>query len=180
MSSGRPAPLTVTANRVPSAAVATSCSADTAADGTVAGVPRFFVSVSDVSDGGVRIGGADAAHLARALRARPGDRIVAVDDTGVEHGLLIEGVDREVVSGVVEWSRPATGEPRCRVLVLQALAADRMDEAVETLAEAGAAEIWPVVTHRTGGRPEGGPAAARGQPWAGSARGGWGAAPRRA
>ena len=133
-------------------------------------MPRFFVSAGDVRDGCARIAGADAAHLARSLRARRGERIVVVDDSGVEHGILLDTVDADAVTGTVEWSRPATGEPRCRVLVLQALAAEGMDEAVEALAETGAAEIWPLLTERTVARPDARRAAGRVERWSAIAR----------
>ena len=95
------------------------------------------------------VSGDDAAHLARSLRATPGERIVVVDDAGSEHGVLIDRVSAGAVEGSVQWSRPATGEPRLEVHVVQALAKDGMDELVEALAEVGAAAIWPVTTRRT-------------------------------
>jgi 16S rRNA (uracil1498-N3)-methyltransferase len=112
-------------------------------------VPRFFVPASGVQDGRAAISGDDAAHLARSLRAAPGELIVVVDDAGSEHGVRLENVTAERVDGVVEWSRPATGEPGLEIHVVQALAKDGMDELVEALAEVGAAAIWPVTTRRT-------------------------------
>lgn len=112
-------------------------------------MPRFFVPASAVRDGRAAIEGDDAAHLARSLRAAPGERVVVVDDAGTEHGVRLERVEPQRVEGAVEWSRPATGEPRIELHVVQALAKDGMDELVEALAEAGAAAIWPVTTRRT-------------------------------
>jgi len=117
-------------------------------------VPRFFVPAAAFSSGRVRIEGADAAHLARSLRARRGERVVVVDDAGTEHGVVLDEVSGDLCAGAVEWSRPATGEPRCRIAVLQALAREGMDDTVEALAEAGAGEIWPVITERTVPRPD--------------------------
>jgi 16S rRNA (uracil1498-N3)-methyltransferase len=112
-------------------------------------VPRFFVPARDVEAGRAVIRGDDAAHLARSLRAEPGERVVVADDAGREHGVRLESVSAELVEGVVECSRAATGEPRLEVHVVQAIAKDGMDELVEALAEVGAAAIWPVVTRRT-------------------------------
>lgn len=112
-------------------------------------MPRFFVPASAVHDGRAAIEGDDAAHLARSLRAAAGERVVVVDDGGSEHGLRLDVVSAQRVEGDVEWSRPATGEPRLEVHVIQALAKDGMDELVEALAELGAAAIWPVTTRRT-------------------------------
>ena len=65
----------------------------------------------------------------------------------------------------MEWSRPATGEAEVRVHVIQALAKDGMDDAVEALAEAGIAEVWPVLTERTVSRPDAARAAGRVERW---------------
>jgi 16S rRNA (uracil1498-N3)-methyltransferase len=112
-------------------------------------MPRFFVPAAAVHDGRAAVEGEDAAHLARSLRAAPGERIVVVDDAGAEHGVVLDSVAPARVEGAVEWSRAASGEPRLEVHVVQALAKDGMDELVEALAEVGAAAIWPVVTRRT-------------------------------
>jgi 16S rRNA (uracil1498-N3)-methyltransferase len=114
-----------------------------------------------VVDGHAVLEGGDALHLARSLRARSGERIVVVDDSGREHGIRLEQVGEDRVEGSVEWSRPATGEAEVRVHVVQALAKEGMDDAVEALAEAGVAEVWPVLTERTVSRPD--PARARGR-----------------
>jgi 16S rRNA (uracil1498-N3)-methyltransferase len=112
-------------------------------------MPRFFVPACDVEGGRAVIRGDDAAHLARSLRAAPGELVVVADDAGREHGVRLESVSAERVEGMVEWSRAATGEPRLEVHVVQAIAKEGMDELVEALAEVGAAAIWPVVTQRT-------------------------------
>jgi 16S rRNA (uracil1498-N3)-methyltransferase len=133
-------------------------------------VPRFFLPAGAVDGGRAVIEGADAAHLARSLRARPGERVVVVDAGGTEHGVVLEEVEPGRATGSVEWSRPATGEPGARVLVLQALPAEGMDAAVEGLAEVGAAEIWPVLTRRTVARPDPERAARRVERWRAIAR----------
>ena len=133
-------------------------------------MPRFFVPAASVSSGRARIEGADAAHLARSLRARRGERVVIVDDSGMEHGVVLDEVTGDLCAGTVEWTRPSTGEPGRRISVLQALAREGMDEAVEALAEAGAAEIWPVITERTVPRPDQRRAVARLIRWQATAR----------
>jgi 16S rRNA (uracil1498-N3)-methyltransferase len=115
----------------------------------LAAVPRFFVPAAAVAGGRAAIEGDDAAHLARSLRASAGERVVVVDGAGVEHSVRIDVVTPERVEGEVESSRPATGEPRIEVHVVQAIAKDGMDELVEALAEIGVAAIWPVTTRRT-------------------------------
>ena len=116
-------------------------------------VPRFYVDPDAVAGGTVEIRGDDAAHLARSLRVRPGEQIVVVEDGFLEHGVVIREVGDGRVSGAIEWTRPATGDPALRVDAMQALPARGMDDAVEALSVAGVHTIHPVVTERTVVRP---------------------------
>jgi 16S rRNA (uracil1498-N3)-methyltransferase len=133
-------------------------------------MPRFFVPAGQVAGGRVRIDGDDATHLARSLRAAPGERIVVADDGGTEHSVMLTAVSAAAVEGDVEWSRPATGEAAVEVHVVQAIAKEGMDELVEALAEVGAASIRPVLTRRTVARPDARRAQHRVQRWQAIAR----------
>ncbi|HKR99899.1 MAG TPA: RsmE family RNA methyltransferase [Candidatus Dormibacteraeota bacterium] len=110
---------------------------------------RVFIESSDVEGSSVRITGPAARHLDGPLRARPGELIVVVEDSRLEHGVQLKEVNRDTVLGDVVWSRPATGEPALRVHVVQAITQRGMDEAVEAMAQLGAASIRPVTTRRT-------------------------------
>ena len=135
-----------------------------------AAVPRFFVPADQVAGGRGELRGADAAHAARSLRVRVGEVVVLVDDGGTEHALRVDAVTPDLVAGPLEWSRPAGGEPRCPVHVLQALPQQGMDEALAALVEAGATDIHPVLTARAVARPEGQRAATRVERWRAVAR----------
>jgi 16S rRNA (uracil1498-N3)-methyltransferase len=117
-------------------------------------MPRFFVPAAQVSEAGAVLLDGDAAHLARSLRATVGERLVLVDDAGREHGVRLLAVSSDRVEAAVEWTRPATGEPRLELHVVQALAKEGMDDVVEALAEVGAAAIWPVLSTRSVARPD--------------------------
>jgi 16S rRNA (uracil1498-N3)-methyltransferase len=119
-----------------------------------AAVPRFFVDTDQVDSGRATLVGQDANHLSRALRASVGETIVIVEGGTMEHGLELDEVTPSRVSGSIVWSRPATGEPRLAVHVLQAVPAQAMDATVEALTEVGATTIRPVLTHRTVSRPD--------------------------
>jgi 16S rRNA (uracil1498-N3)-methyltransferase len=119
-----------------------------------AAVPRFFVDTDQVAGGRATLLGQDASHLSRALRASVGETIVIVEAGTTEHGLRLDEVTPSRVSGSIVWSRPAGGEPRLAVHVLQAVPAQAMDATVEALTEAGAATIRPVLTHRSVSRPD--------------------------
>lgn len=119
-----------------------------------AAMPRFFVDASQIENDHATLVDADAEHLARSLRARPGETVVIVADGTVEHGVVLQEITAARVSGTVVWSRPVSGEPRLAVRVLQAIPAQTMDATIEALTVAGAASIHPVVTGRTVVRPD--------------------------
>ena len=128
---------------------------------------RFFLDRPPSGDT-VRIDGELAHHLARSLRVRPGDAIVAVHG-GVEHGVTLTSV-AETVDGTVTWSRPVTGEPRLRVTLVQALPRERMEDCIDIAVQAGVSAIVPVHTERTVSRPADDRAAARVRRWNAVAR----------
>ena len=114
---------------------------------------RFFVAVGDIHDGAVVMHGSVAAHVARSLRMRRGEALVVVDDGGLEHGVVLRSVQPERVEGEISWSRPATGEPRLHLTVVQALPRERMEDCIDLLVEVGAAVVRPVITERVVTRP---------------------------
>ncbi len=127
-------------------------------------MPRLFVDSASLDGGRLVLDGAAARHLAGPLRVRRGETIRVVDPARMEHGVVVEGVARARITGRVLWSRPAAGEPRLRLLALQALVRD-FETAVTALVEAGAAAIHPVVTRRSVPRPSEERAASRRQRW---------------
>lgn len=130
-----------------------------------AAMPRFFVDASQIVNDRATLIDADAEHLARSLRARPGETIVVVAGGAVEYGVVLNEVTSSRVSGAVVWSRPVSGEPRLAVHVLQAVPAQAMDATVEALTVAGAASIRPVLTSRTVVRPDASHASRRSERW---------------
>ena len=95
-----------------------------------------------------------AWHLARVLRARPGESIRVVVDGTQELLVELSLVSADLVRGRVLAVEPARGEPRCRLLLVQAVPKGLgMTEVCERTSELGVASIWPVFTERTVPRP---------------------------
>ncbi|GAC1580776.1 MAG: 16S rRNA (uracil(1498)-N(3))-methyltransferase [Candidatus Dormibacteria bacterium] len=113
---------------------------------------RFFIDTV-APPHGVVLEGALAGHIARSLRMRAGDHVVVVDPERREHGVVLRSVAPDRVEGDIAWSRAATGEPLLRITVIQALPRERMEDCVDVLVEAGAAEVRPVITERVVSRP---------------------------
>ncbi len=133
-------------------------------------MPRFFVDAGAVRGGVVRIEGDDAAHLARSLRVRPGERFIVVEDGRLMHEILVTEVLPARVTGAVQRSEVASGDSEVDIHVLQAIPARGMDDAVEALTIAGAYAIHPVLSERGVARPDAGSAARRTARWQAIAR----------
>jgi 16S rRNA (uracil1498-N3)-methyltransferase len=106
-------------------------------------IHRFFVPPAEAVGDRFPIPAATRRHLA-VLRVRDADPIVLLTGDGTELLARIEG--RDVV---VEDRRPAAGEPRHAVTIVQSLLkGDGLDEVVDRTTELGAARIRLVVTER--------------------------------
>lgn len=108
---------------------------------------RFFLDHPAAAGAPLVIEGPLGHHLGRVLRVRRGERLVVVagdEEVGAE--VTEAGPARVVLAQ--RWRRPATGEPRLHVTIVQALPRERMEDCVDILAEAGVAAIRPVLTER--------------------------------
>lgn len=115
-------------------------------------MPRFFVTASHITETGtgmcITVTGDDAGHITRVLRMKPGERVTACDECGVEYETVIQSVGQEVILAV-ESSHPSENEPPYKAVVYQALVkGDRFDTVLQKATELGAAEFVPVITSR--------------------------------
>jgi 16S rRNA (uracil1498-N3)-methyltransferase len=101
----------------------------------------------------VEIRGPDARHLARSLRARPGERISVVQPEGSLLMVRLTAVDPSLVVGLVEEETPHHPEPeREVVLAVAMLPAPALDLTLSRCTEAGAAAFVLVAAERSVGR----------------------------
>jgi 16S rRNA (uracil1498-N3)-methyltransferase len=113
-------------------------------------LPHFFGSREGER---VTISGADARHLARSLRARPGERISVVDPAGWLLQVRVESVNDSVVRGHVESQVEHRPEPRLDVtMALAVLPAAAIEAALARCTEIGAAAFQLVAAERSVGR----------------------------
>ncbi len=103
---------------------------------------RYFTT--DIHGQAARITGPDAAHLARVLRAKPGEQLTLCDGAGTDYTAEITGISQnEVLLRVLE-AVPSAVEPTVAVTVYVGMArGERMDLAVQKVVELGAARIVP-------------------------------------
>lgn len=70
---------------------------------------RYFTT--EIADGTAVLRGADAHHLARVMRAKPGDTVILCDGNAVEYTATVTGFGDECVEFTVEPGYPSAAEP---------------------------------------------------------------------
>src|SRR5690606_36501653 len=114
---------------------------------------RFFVSTPITQDT-ILLGGDEGHHLARVMRAKPGDRIVLFDGGGAEYVACVLSVGRDAVELQVLQRREANRESRRFVVLGVALPkGDRQRFLVEKAVELGVARLVPLETRRGVAQP---------------------------
>jgi 16S rRNA (uracil1498-N3)-methyltransferase len=118
-------------------------------------VPHFF---GERSGDRVYIRGADARHLARSLRARPGEAVLVVQPEGRLLLVRLLSVGDAMAEGVVESEREHRPEPAAKItMALAMLPAAALEEALARCTELGAFEFVLVQAERSvarGAKPE--------------------------
>lgn len=110
---------------------------------------RHRVRVDALAEGERKLQGAAAHHLARVLRARPGQPIAAFDGAGLEAFGTITAVDADGV--VVDLGAPlaaATEPDRMVTLAPALLKGDKLADVVRMATELGVVEVRPVLGRR--------------------------------
>ena len=117
-------------------------------------MPRFFID--GTADGRAYIAGADALHIAKALRMRPGEALTLCDGKGTDFEGVLETVTDRQVTVRITVSRPSQAEPTRAVTLYQGLPkGDKMDWIVQKAVELGVTAVVPVATRRSVARLEG-------------------------
>jgi 16S rRNA (uracil1498-N3)-methyltransferase len=112
-------------------------------------VRRAFVRPDAVEAGRLRFDAAEAHHLGRVLRVRPGAIVEATDGEGRLYVVRLETLDRDGAWAAIEACLEPGGESPCAITLAPALLkGDRMDWLVQKATELGVVRILPVETAR--------------------------------
>lgn len=111
-------------------------------------MPRFFID--GAADGRAYIAGADALHIAKALRMRPGEALTLCNGKGTDFEGVLETVTDRQVTVRITASRPSQAEPTLAVTLYQGLPkGDKMDWIDSEGGRAGVTAVVPVATRRS-------------------------------
>ncbi|HEY7375832.1 MAG TPA: 16S rRNA (uracil(1498)-N(3))-methyltransferase [Polyangia bacterium] len=117
---------------------------------------RLFVPPESLHATPIVVRGDEHHHLARVLRARPGDAITLFDGAGAELAARVVRVGRAETELAAEaQAAPATAGSETPLVLLTAVPrGGRMDFLVQKCCELGVSRIVPVITARSVVRPE--------------------------
>ena len=113
-------------------------------------MPRFFIDYKPAVGDTAVIEGADARHIAGALRMTPGEGLTLCDGAGTDYVCVISAVERERVTLSVEAAAPTASEPTLAVTLYMGLPkGDKMELILQKAVELGVTAIVPVTTARS-------------------------------
>jgi len=113
-------------------------------------MPRFFVDNPLAVGQTATLIGADARHLAGALRVTVGEPITLCDGAGTDYACTVTAVERESVFLSVDAATPSEAEPTLAVTLYMGLPkGDKMELIIQKAVELGVTAIVPVATARS-------------------------------
>jgi 16S rRNA (uracil1498-N3)-methyltransferase len=111
---------------------------------------RFYAPDAHAAGAVVTLPDEEAEHLTRVLRLTAGDAVAVFNGQGDEFDAVVESIVRDRVGIRLGAPKPAAGEARVAITLVQAvLKGDRMDDVVRDAVMIGVAAIQPLITSRT-------------------------------
>ena len=110
---------------------------------------RFFVDPSQITVTTVTFSPSQASQLARVLRLRVGDHVLALDNHGACYEVALTSVTHTAASGAIVSRSDAEGEPVTPVVLYQALLkGPKWEYVLQKCTEVGVAAFVPLITQR--------------------------------
>ena len=110
---------------------------------------RFTIAPERIRSGRVLFDRDESRHLARVLRLRSGDTVLAADGAGHEYTVRLETVGDEATGTVLGVSTNEHESP-IRITLVQAVPkGDKMESIVRASTELGVTRVVPALTART-------------------------------
>ncbi len=111
---------------------------------------RFFISPHWIDNNRVRFEGETARQMSRVLRLKSDTHVIALDNSGQEWEVELEGISPQICEGRVIEKRISHGEPVVRLtLYLGLTQREKFEWVLQKCTEVGVAAYVPVVTSRS-------------------------------
>jgi 16S rRNA (uracil1498-N3)-methyltransferase len=113
-------------------------------------VRRFTISPERVDGDRVAFDRDESHHLARVLRLRPGDTVIAADGRGHDYTVRIETIGEAQATGTVLGVAARGAESPLAITLVQAVPkGDKMEAIVRAATELGVTRVLPALAVRT-------------------------------
>jgi 16S rRNA (uracil1498-N3)-methyltransferase len=110
---------------------------------------RFTLPPEQLAGGRVTFDAGESRHLARVLRLRPGDTIVATDGSGRDFTIRLESVGQPVTGTVLAETVGVPASALAVTLIQGVPKGDKMETIVRAATELGVARVRPALCART-------------------------------
>jgi 16S rRNA (uracil1498-N3)-methyltransferase len=110
---------------------------------------RFTLQPDQVADGRVTFDAGESRHLARVLRLRAGDTIVATDGAGRDYTVRLESLGELAVGTILAEASGVAASPLAVTLIQGVPKGDKMETIVRAATELGVARVQPALCERT-------------------------------
>jgi 16S rRNA (uracil1498-N3)-methyltransferase len=110
---------------------------------------RFTLQPEQVAGGRVTFDAGESRHLARVLRLRPGDTVVATDGAGRDYTVRLESLGDTAVGTVIGEAAGVAASPLAITLIQGVPKGDKMEAIVRAVTELGVTCVQPALCERT-------------------------------
>ena len=110
---------------------------------------RLTIRPDQLAGGRVTFDASESRHLARVLRLRPGDTVLATDGAGHDYTVRIESLGEATTGTVLAEATGVAASPLVITLIQGVPKGDRMETIVRAATELGVARLRPALCERT-------------------------------
>lgn len=111
---------------------------------------RFFVSPDNIKDNMVYIDAAQARHIEKVLRLKPGDSVLVFDGSGIEYQVKLLGRENDMLRAEIEKENVRQQTPAVKLTLVQGIAkGDKMDTIIQKAVEIGVSAVIPMQSEHT-------------------------------
>ena len=112
-------------------------------------MPVFFIQSQDVVDGTVTITDPLLSHIAKSLRAKPGDALIFNDDKGHRYHTTVGHITKQALQATIQQVEDHPLSTRPLLILAQALLkGEKMGWVIQKATELGVSAIVPLITER--------------------------------
>ena len=110
---------------------------------------RFTLPPEPRAGGRITFDAGESRHLARVLRLRPGDTVIATDGAGRDYTVRLESVGETATGTVIAEAAGVAASPLAVTLIQGVPKGDKMEAIVRAATELGVARVRPALCERT-------------------------------